>query len=65
MQPDLYSMSIEDLWKLHERVVVRLAAELVAKRKLLEQRLGRLTLRTKTLGESSAFRPTRSSSAKH
>jgi hypothetical protein len=35
-------MSIEDLWKLYEDVEAKLAAELVAKRKLLDHRLKRL-----------------------
>jgi hypothetical protein len=61
-QNNLASMSIEELWKLHEDLEAKLAAELVARRKLLEHRLKRLT---KAQRESSAFRPTTSASAKN
>jgi hypothetical protein len=64
-QNNLASMSIEELWKLHEDLEAKLAAELVAKKKLLDHRLKRLTPRTKVPQESSAFRPTTSSSAKN
>jgi hypothetical protein len=63
-QNNLASMSIEELWKLHEDLEAKLAAELVAKRKLLDHRLKRLTPRTK-VPQSSAFQPTTSSSAKN
>jgi hypothetical protein len=64
-QNNLASMSIEELWKLHEDLEAKLAAELAAKRKLLDHRLKRLTPPTKVPQESSAFRPTTSSSAKN
>jgi DNA-binding protein H-NS len=39
---DLKSMSLEELWKLHEVVVVRLGSKLVAEKAKLEERLRQL-----------------------
>jgi DNA-binding protein H-NS len=41
---DLKSMSIEELWKLREEVVVRLGSKLVAEKAKLEERLRQLQL---------------------
>ena len=45
---DLNSISTEELWKLHEDVVARLAAELSRQKILLEDRLRQLTPQTQT-----------------
>jgi DNA-binding protein H-NS len=39
---DLKSMSLEELWKLHEEVIVRLGSKLVAEKAKLEERLHQL-----------------------
>jgi DNA-binding protein H-NS len=39
---DLESMSSEELWKLHEAVIVRLGSKLVAEKAKLEERLRKL-----------------------
>jgi DNA-binding protein H-NS len=41
-QGDLESMSIEELWDLHERIVVELGSKMAAERDMLESRLRRL-----------------------
>jgi DNA-binding protein H-NS len=39
---DLKSMPLEELWKLHEEVIVRLGSQLVAEKAKLEERLHQL-----------------------
>ena len=55
---DLDSMSTDELWKLHENVVKKLAVELTRQKTLLEDRLRQLTPRTRSepLGEKSGRR---------
>ena len=52
---DLISMSTDELWKLHENVVTKLAAELTRQKILLEDRLKQLTRQTQTKPQGKRF----------
>ena len=52
-------MSMDELWELHEKVVVELATKLAAEKRVLERRLRQLTQQTETepLREKTGRRP--------
>ena len=58
---DLSSMSIDELWKLHEEVTLELAGKLPAEKARLEQRLHQLQGVDNVSGLYRSRRPSRSS----
>ena len=51
---DFKSMSTDELWALHEEIAARLAASLLAEKRVLENRLKRLKGRAEAERESSS-----------
>jgi DNA-binding protein H-NS len=51
---DLDSMSVDEMWQLHEQLSQMLSARLVSEKRELEKRLARLRIETKSRGTEHA-----------